>query len=339
MHTKAVAGLGLGLAALLAAPLAFSDHTRKPLIPESGTFSRAVSFRGTGNDDVRQGDVKQGDVRQGDVRQGDVRQKGEIRQVDYTEIQQKGSGLGEPRSAVLNPTDILLHFYAHQRDEVAELTAQRERFRTMNYDNADRLLTRMIDEHQGMVTRTSSLLRDQFSASLDMAPPASKPFVSDSAIEMIDRDIQMHDRAVRTGREHMAMLRMARARDLLQDGIVGAQKHLTWLRQLRADIQAGRRSGEIVNPATLPGGGIEPGSAKGKGEEKGEEKGAPPFIEQGFTSEVPGMLEAEVVTIEAPPPPPPVVQPPPPPPPVVVAPPPPPAVVQAPRPPRRRPAH
>jgi rubrerythrin len=349
MRYRVVAGLGL--ATLLGAPLAFSDPPRRLLVPGSDGYQRAVSFQATGSsgsvrqkDDIRQGEVRQGDVRQGsvnqgDVRQGDVRQgsvkqgdvkQGDIRQddVDYRDVEQ-GGGRKEGRApASLNATDVLLHFYAHQRDEVSELQAQRERFRAMNMERADRVLSQMIEGHQNLSTQASAMLREELRVDLSMAPRPKKPFVSESAIEMIDYDIDMHQATIRRAREQLRMVRSEQLRGLLETGVEGAQQHVAMLRELRRDFQASRGRGRTI----VSGSGVE--------QFEGKDKGKPEFTEQGFTSEVPGLIEGGEVVIEELPPPPVVAAPPAPAPPAAVeVPAPPPApVVQAPRP-VRRPAH
>jgi hypothetical protein len=362
MRYRVVAGIGL--ATLRGAPLALSDPPRRPLVPGEGSYQRTVSFQGNGSsgsvrqkDDIRQGNVKQGDVRQGDVKQGDVRQgsvkqgdvrqgdvrqgsvkqgdvkQGDVRQddVDYRDVEQKGGSKEGRAAASMNATDVLLHFYAHQRDEATGLEAQRERFRAMNMERADRVLAQMIEAHRKLAGETSAILRDRMSTDTSMAPRPKRPFVSDSAIEMIDHDIEMHQHAVRHGREHARMVRNDQVRGLIEQGVEGALEHIAMLRDLRRDLQASRGGGRI----------IESGLGVEQFEGKDKDKGKPEFTEQGFTSEVPGLIEGGEVVIEELPPPPVVAAPPAPaPPPVVEVPaPPPPVIVQAPRPAPRRPAH
>lgn len=347
MQARVVAGLGL--ATLLAAPLAFSDQFtgRTAFQPAAGTYTKgAVFLRG----DVRQGDVFQKDVFQKDVRQGDVRQMGDVKQRDYTDVQQKSAGIGAPGGSSVNSADMLVSFYAHQRDEAEMLTAQAARFRAMGNTDAEQMLMRMADDHRQLADQAESMLGNRIS----LAPRPKQAFVSDSATTMIDHDIRAHEEAISHGREMLGMVRSSSARDLLQAGVAGAQRHLSMLEQFRGSLGGpATRSGRVTIPEATDGAlalnagqqAAEQRDVKGK-ESKKDDKGKPEFVERGFTAEVPPTFEAQEVVVAPPPPPPPpapvVVAPPPPPPPappVVEAPPPPPApVVEAPRP-RPRPAH
>lgn len=341
MQARVVAGLGL--ATLLAAPLAFSDHLggRSAFQPVAGQFDKGAVFL---REDVRQGDVFQKDVRQGDVRQkGEVFQK-DVRQRDYTDVQQKSAGIGAPGGASVNSADMLLHFYAHQRDEADMLMAQAARFRAMGNTEAERLVSPMADDHRQLADQAASMLGNR----LSLAPRPKQPVVSDSAIAMIDTDIRHHEEAISQGREMLGMARAAGARDLLQAGVAGAQRHLAMLEQFRGTLGGpATRSGRVTIPEPATDGALALNEGQSalqrdeKGKDKKEGKGKPEFVERGFTAEVPPTFEAEEVRVTPPPPPPapvPVVVAPPAPPPVIETPPPPAPVVEAPAP-RPRPAH
>jgi len=341
MQGKVVAGLGL--ATLLAAPLAFSDqYGRTVFQPAAGTYTKGAVFL--------RADVRQGDVFQKDVFQKDVRQTGDVKQRAYTDVQQKSAGIGAPGGASVNSADMLVHFYAHERDEAEALSAQAARFRAMGNTDAERMLMRMADDHRQLADQAASLLGNRVS----LAPRPKQPFVSDSATAMIERDIRLHEQAISQGREMLGMARASSTRDLLQAGVAGAQRHLSMLEQFRGTLGGpALSSGRVTIPEAATDGalalsaGQQASEQRDLKESKKDDKGKPEFVERGFTAEVPPTFEAEQVVVAPPPPPPPpapvVVAPPPPPapapPPVVEAPPPPPpVVVEAPAP-RPRPAH
>src|SRR5690242_4627695 len=124
---KCQVAAGFALATLVAAPLAFSDHFRDMVRePTEGRFQRAVAFRDTTRvSDQSKADVSQGTTFAKEGPREEVQQKGEVfqRDVSYTDVQQKAGSVGTPGRAVVNPADALLHFYASQRDEAAELDA------------------------------------------------------------------------------------------------------------------------------------------------------------------------------------------------------------------------
>src|SRR5438067_5873501 len=197
---KCQVAAGLALATLVAAPLAFSDHFRDMIRePAEGRFQRSVAFRDTTRVSYQDsGVVSQGSTFAKEGPRGEVQQKGEVfqRDVSYTDVQQKAGAVGTPGRAVVNPTDALLHFYASQRDEAAELDAQSAKFRAMNQDTVAQALASMITDHQRLADRTQDLLRDRFSTDTTLPPRPAEPFVSDNANEMLDHDIQAHERTI-----------------------------------------------------------------------------------------------------------------------------------------------
>lgn len=329
MRSNLMAGMALAL--LVAAPLAFSDQFREKMRePAAAPFTKRIGFRSDGvlisiqeKADVYQGDVRQ--VRQADVlqkgvvQQGDVLQKGGIRQRDvgYADIQQRRLGSVVPEGASVSHTDILLGFYASQRDEAAMLVAQAEKFRQLNHENVAQALVRMADDHRSLAARTSDLLRDRLATDIELAPRPQAPFISDNPAEMLDHDIRMHERALRRTQEHMAMVRLDAARALLEEASRATREHLATLQQLRAGFPGGALrlqdaddrdfNGRIRGNRVYGRVGQTAQAQVEQFEPKGKEK-APPFVPQ--LESRPNILEGEEVVIVPPAPPITVPQPP-----------------------------
>jgi len=270
MKCQVIAGMALVTA--VAAPLAFSDHFRDMVRePVEGRFQRTVTFRNIAHVSFRDEGTAEAAFGANETVRQDVEQKGEVRQraVTYTEVQQKGGSIGEPGRAVVNATDALLHFYARQRDEAAELKAQAAKLASMHQEATAQALIRMATDHERLADRARDVLKDRFSTDVALAPPPAEPFVSDNASEMLQHDAQAHEQTISRLREASGDLRGA-ARDLLRDGLAGAQEHLTMIRQLRADGAAG-----TAVPGSVQFAESAPSDVAQKGEVSVEQKGVP----------------------------------------------------------------
>jgi len=142
---------------------------------------------------------------------------------------------------------VLTNFWTHQAQEVAELSAQRERFQAQNWANAVQVLDRMINDHQRLADETASALRMRLAApvpTLDAAA-AKPPFVSDQPLEMIDHDLQAHRDMIAMVEGDLPRVTLPLARYLLGAGLQGARTHLELLQGLRSDVAAGRREATL----------------------------------------------------------------------------------------------
>ena len=169
-----------------------------------------------------------------------MQRKGEVfqRDVSYTDVQQKAVSVGTPGRAVVNSTDALLHFYASQRDEAAELDAQSARFRAMNQDTTSQALAPMITDHRTWPTgrRTCSAIASPPTSASRRDPPSRSSQTTPTRCWTTTS--RLHERTISDLRERMGDVRGGPARDLMQDGLAGAQQHLGMLRGMRGGDRA-----------------------------------------------------------------------------------------------------